>query len=66
MVAIERLRRRARHLPVSLVIEAAEEVAAADCRLDPREQRILELIRTALGGNASLLRIEQNGRDGTR
>jgi tellurite resistance protein len=44
--AVDRLRRRARHRIARLVVDAGEEVAAADCRLDPREQRILQLIRT--------------------
>jgi tellurite resistance protein len=46
-LAVERLRRHAEHAPARLVIDVGEEVAAADCRLDPREQRILQLIRTA-------------------
>jgi tellurium resistance protein TerD len=63
MAAVERLRRPATHLPVRLIIEVAEEVAAADCRLDPREERILELIRTALGRDASPLRAHQHAKD---
>ena len=53
IAAVERLRRRAGQVPVQLVIDVSEEVAVADCRLDPREQRILELIRTLLGGDGS-------------
>jgi tellurite resistance protein len=51
--AVARLARNAERLPARLVIDAGEEVAAADCRLDPREQGALELIRTALGAPAS-------------
>ncbi len=46
--AVARLARHAGRLHARLVIDAGEEVAAADCRLDPREQRVLQLIRTAL------------------
>jgi tellurite resistance protein len=45
-IAVERLRRHAGRTPARLAIDVGEEVAAADCRLDPREQRILQLIRT--------------------
>jgi len=45
-------RRMARSL-ASLVVDAGEQVAAADCRLDPREQRILQLIRTTLRASSS-------------
>jgi len=30
---------------------SVKEVAIADCRLDPREQRVLKLVRTALGAH---------------
>ena len=53
IAAVERLRRRAGQVPVQFVIDVSKEVAAADCRLDPREQRVLELIRTLLGGDGS-------------
>jgi tellurite resistance protein len=46
--ALARLARHAGHAPARLAIDAGEEVAAADCRIDPREQRVLHLIRTAL------------------
>jgi tellurite resistance protein len=46
--AVRRLRRYAGHPPARLVVDAGEEVAAADCRLDPRERRILHLIRLIL------------------
>jgi tellurite resistance protein len=52
VAALGRLRRQsggslARSL-ASLVVDVGEQVAAADCRLDPREQRILQLIRITL------------------
>ena len=46
--ALERLRRYAGQPLARSLVEIAEEVAAADCRLDDREQRILHLIRTVL------------------
>jgi tellurite resistance protein len=53
LAALGRLQRQsARSLArslTSLVVDASEQVAAADCRLDPREQRMLQLIRAALG-----------------
>jgi len=48
--AMIRLSRIAGRCSASLVVELCEEFAAADCRLDPRERRILALIRTVLGG----------------
>jgi tellurite resistance protein len=52
VAALGRLQRQsARSLArslTSLVVDASEQVAAADCRLDPREQRVLQLIRSAL------------------
>ena len=48
MAAVERLRRFAGRPPAGLVTTVAEEIAAADCRLDRHEQRMLKLIRTAL------------------
>jgi tellurite resistance protein TerB len=53
MAAVERLARHAGRGSGSLAINAGEEIAAADCRLDPREQRVLHLIRTALGAPAT-------------
>jgi tellurite resistance protein len=32
----------------ALIVNVGEEIAAADCRLDPREQRVLELVRDFL------------------
>jgi tellurite resistance protein TerB len=48
--AMIRLSRVAGRHSASLVAELGEEIAAADCRLDPRERKILALIRTVLGG----------------
>jgi tellurite resistance protein len=51
--AVARLTCHAERLPARLIIDAGEEVAAADCRLDPREQRVLQLIRTILCASPS-------------
>jgi tellurite resistance protein len=51
--AVQRLRRQAGRLPVRLAIDAGEEVAAADCRLDGREERMLHLIRIILRAPAA-------------
>ena len=42
------LRRYAGSEDAALVLGMGEEIAAADCRLDPREQQVLHLIRAAL------------------
>lgn len=45
------LRRLGRHRDGStaaLIVNVGQEIAAADCRLDPREQRVLELVRDFL------------------
>ena len=49
--ALMRLTRLAGYKPAQLIVDVSEEVAIADCRLDPREQRVLKLIRTALGAH---------------
>jgi tellurite resistance protein len=46
--ALNRLSRVARRSYAPLMLELAEEVAAADCRLDPREREMLDLIRATL------------------
>ena len=52
MAALGRLRRHAGRSSTRaldrLVIDAGEQVAAADCRVDPREQQMLLLIRNTL------------------
>ena len=45
---LQQLGRHAHRPLARLIIEAAEEVATADCRLDPREERMLRLIRIIL------------------
>jgi tellurite resistance protein len=47
--AVDRLRRVAGGSSARLILDACEEIAAADCRLDPRERHILNLIRVTLG-----------------
>jgi tellurite resistance protein len=47
--ALGRLRRHAGQSSASLVMTVGEEVALADCRIDPREWHTLQLIRTSLG-----------------
>jgi tellurite resistance protein len=49
---IKRLARHRDSRVASLVVKIGEEVAAADCRLDPREQQVLRLIASALEGEA--------------
>jgi tellurite resistance protein TerB len=48
--AMIRLSRVAGRHAAQVVLDLSEEIAAADCRLDPRERKILALIRTVLGG----------------
>lgn len=47
-MAVGNLLRLAGRSPARLVIDASREIAVADCRLDPREARMLGLIRAAL------------------
>jgi tellurite resistance protein len=46
--ALRRLARQAGRPPAQLAITAAEEVAAADGHLDPREDHVLRMLRIAL------------------
>ena len=46
--ALKQLAQHARRPLARMIIDAGEEVATADCRLDPREQRMLRLIRIIL------------------
>ena len=48
--ALKHLRRHAEGSLARVIIDAAQEVAAADRRIDPREQHILQLIWITLGG----------------
>jgi tellurite resistance protein len=43
-----RLRRYRDSRAADLILGVCDEVAAADCRLDPREQRLLQLFRNSL------------------
>ncbi|MGH7036106.1 MAG: TerB family tellurite resistance protein [Stellaceae bacterium] len=45
---IQRLARHRGGPAASLVVKIGEAVAAADCRLDPREQQVLQRIAAAL------------------
>lgn len=47
---IERLGRHAPSPTTALILDIGEEVAAADCRLDPREVQLLRLVRASLEG----------------
>jgi tellurite resistance protein len=49
---IERLGRHRDRPTAALILGVGEEVAAADCRLDPREEQLLSLIRAGLEGRA--------------
>lgn len=46
--ALQQLARHARRPLARMIVDVGDEVAAADCRLDPREQRMLRLIRIIL------------------
>jgi tellurite resistance protein len=48
--ALKHLRRHAERSLARVIINAGQEVAAADCPIDPREQHILQLIWITLGG----------------
>ena len=48
--ALNHLRCHAEGSLARVIINAGQEVAAADCRIDPREQHILQLIWITLGG----------------
>jgi tellurite resistance protein len=48
--AIRRLQRHSESRTAAVALRVGDEVAAADCRLDPREERLLLLTRTVLGG----------------
>jgi len=52
LAVIARLGRHRASRAASLVVKIGEEVAAADCRLDPREQQVLRLIASAVEGEA--------------
>lgn len=47
---IRRLSRHRDSPAASFIVNIGEEVAAADCRLDPREEQVLQHIRAALDG----------------
>jgi tellurite resistance protein len=47
-LAVKRLAQHAGRPFARVIINVGEEVAAADCRVDPREQRMLQLIRIIL------------------
>jgi tellurite resistance protein len=63
-MAVGSLGRLAGRSPARLVIDAGQEIAAADQHLDPREQHILQLIRITLRGPLapSALRPDRAGR----
>lgn len=50
---LARLRRYRDSRAAELILGVCEEVAAADCRLDPREDRVLRLVRASLDGVAA-------------
>ena len=63
-MAVGNLGRLAGRSPGRLVIDAGQEIAAADSRIDPREQYILHLIGITLGGTlpASAARPDRAGK----
>jgi tellurite resistance protein len=48
MVALRQLGYHAERPLARVIIDAGEEITAADCRIDPRERRILQLLRIIL------------------
>jgi tellurite resistance protein len=48
--AFRRLSRYNDHPTADLMLSVGREIAAADCRLDPREEQLLRLFRTRLQG----------------
>ena len=48
--ALKHLRRHAERSLARVIFNAGQEIAAADCRIDPSEQHILQLIWITLGG----------------
>ena len=50
VAALRQLKRHAERPLARIVVDAGEEIAAADCRIDPREQQMLQVIRIVLGG----------------
>jgi len=55
IVAVMRLRHYARRSSgaVGLIVDMAREIAVADCRLDPREQSVLQLVDSAVSAEVS-------------
>jgi tellurite resistance protein len=53
VAALKHLRRHADRSLARIIFNAGQEIAAADCRVDAREQHILQLIWIALGGPLS-------------
>jgi len=47
---VRRLSRQGDGPTAALILGVGEEVAAADCRLDPREEQLLGLVRASLKG----------------
>jgi tellurite resistance protein len=48
MIALRQLGYHAERPLARVIIDAGEEITAADCRIDPRERRILQLLRIIL------------------
>jgi tellurite resistance protein len=63
--ALERFRRHAGRPLARLLVNASEEVAIADCRLHPREQNVLELMRHVLEEPSPSVEPESYRRDDT-
>jgi tellurite resistance protein len=53
VAALKHLRRHAERSLARVIFNAGQEIAAADCRVDPREQHTLQLIWITLGGPLS-------------
>jgi tellurite resistance protein len=66
VATLRQLKRHAERPLARVAIDAGEEIAAADCRIDPREQQILQLIRLILGGQLVRSASRPNTAGGTR
>jgi tellurite resistance protein len=53
LATLSRLRHYRDSRAAELILGVCDEVAAADCRIDPREDRLLRLVRASLYGAAA-------------
>jgi tellurite resistance protein len=53
MAALRQLGRHAEHPLARVIIDAGEEITASDSHIDPRERRVLQLLRIVLSAPAT-------------